>query len=280
MTASKNSAESQPGFSAPSSAGFSAGYSLEAALAGGRSKSLGTVLLLHGLTASPAETRPLAALFQQAGFNVHAPRLSGHSGSIAELRITERWEWIYDVDCAIRTAQQNFDGPLFLAGESLGAILSLLGAIRSPAAVAGLALFAPPLALESIYNETVMGIASFLPDVAQNLLPTVPKRRRPEGHLAEKREALNVHSIAAAGRMASIRRKVFRNLSRITAPILIIEDPYDHHLGPGAWDELLMRVPAPVETVLMPGGEHELMLGHRLTDVAEAAISFFKGIPI
>jgi alpha-beta hydrolase superfamily lysophospholipase len=256
---------------------FSGSYALPASSLTAGKSAHGTVVLLHGLTASPTETRPLAGYLSEAGFNVYAPRLSGHTGSLDDLRITEKWEWILNVDQAITAAERQFGGPLFLAGESLGAILSLLGAIRWPDKISGLALFAPPLALESVFTEAVMLLASLLPDLLQNRLPTVPKRLRPENHLAQKREALNVHSIAAAGRMASIRRMVFRNLPRVTTPILILEDPYDHHLGPGAWDELLSKVSGPVDTVLVPGGEHELMLGHRLKTIADATITFFEG---
>ena len=97
------------------------------------------VLLVHGLTGTPAEMRSLAKKLQQQGFSVMCPRLAGHCGSIAELK-KSRWQDWY------RTVEQSFEAlkathrQVYVAGLSMGALLALRLAANQGERVAGLGM--------------------------------------------------------------------------------------------------------------------------------------------
>ncbi len=97
------------------------------------------VLLVHGLTGTPAEMRSLAKKLQQQGFSVMCPRLAGHCGSITELK-KSRWQDWYG------TIEQSFEAlkaehrQVYVAGLSMGALLALRLAAQKGDRVAGLGL--------------------------------------------------------------------------------------------------------------------------------------------
>ncbi|MCX5901859.1 MAG: alpha/beta fold hydrolase, partial [Proteobacteria bacterium] len=87
----------------------------------------GTLFLIHGLTGTPNEMRYLANFFhKKKGYTVVCPRLANHGAPISILRKT-RWQEFYkSVRQAFLQVRHEIDGPVFAAGLSMGALLSLL----------------------------------------------------------------------------------------------------------------------------------------------------------
>jgi carboxylesterase len=100
-------------------------------------------LLLHGFTASPAEMRPLALALAAAGFSVIAVRLPGHGTDVADLERTAASEWIDAAEEALERVSGA--GPVFVAGQSMGGLLSLILAARHPEKVRAVASLAAPM---------------------------------------------------------------------------------------------------------------------------------------
>ena len=66
------------------------------------------VLLCHGLTGSPASTRPWAEVLSAAGLTVDVPRLPGH-GTIWQELNTTRWpDWFSAVERALHRVMPSF----------------------------------------------------------------------------------------------------------------------------------------------------------------------------
>ncbi|MFT3959450.1 MAG: alpha/beta fold hydrolase [Desulfovibrio sp.] len=106
-------------------------------------------LILHGLAGSPFEVRPVADALEAAGHIAVCPVLPGHAASEEEYLASSYTQWL---DCA-RAAylDQYADGPVLLAGYSLGGLLALNIAAEAAEgrlpAPAGLLLLATPLFL-------------------------------------------------------------------------------------------------------------------------------------
>lgn len=88
-------------------------------------------LVLHGLAGSPFEVKPLADAFDAAGFASACPLLPGHGGTEEEYLESGYAQWL---ECA-RTAyvEQSAQGPVLLAGYSLGGLLALELAVEAAA---------------------------------------------------------------------------------------------------------------------------------------------------
>lgn len=102
-----------------------------------------TLLLVHGLTGTPNEMRSLGNYFHRKGYTSVCPRLANHGEPIHILKYT-KWEAFYD---SVRTAflELKTDGPVFTAGLSMGALLSLLLAAEFPDRIAGVSCLSPTL---------------------------------------------------------------------------------------------------------------------------------------
>src|SRR3954467_4041821 len=80
-------------------------------------------LLLHGLTGSPAEVRPVGEALAQAGFRVLGPMLPGHGTSPEDLYTVTREQMIHAAESAL--ASLNGARRIFVGGLSMGALLTL-----------------------------------------------------------------------------------------------------------------------------------------------------------
>lgn len=102
------------------------------------------VLLIHGLTGTPAELRRVAQGLAKRGCTVFVPTLAGHCGDNADLRATRWSDWF-------ASAQRAFDGicalyaQVFVGGLSMGSLLSMYLAAQNPGKVSGLLLYSTTL---------------------------------------------------------------------------------------------------------------------------------------
>jgi esterase/lipase len=105
------------------------------------------VLLIHGLMAAPFEVKQWAdALFAQ-GYNVYAPRLTGHGTSVIDLATRDKLEWIKAVERGY-TILAECNDDIILAGFSTGAALALNMAIKHPKKFSALICISAPLKLK------------------------------------------------------------------------------------------------------------------------------------
>ncbi|MDF0606503.1 alpha/beta hydrolase [Neisseriaceae bacterium TC5R-5] len=100
-------------------------------------KTVGAVVLLHGLTDSPYSLRHIAQSYQAHGFVVVAIRLPGHGTVPAGLSKVEWEDWMAATRLAVREAQRHLDAnmPLHLVGFSNGGALAMkysLDALQNP----------------------------------------------------------------------------------------------------------------------------------------------------
>ncbi|HRD77099.1 MAG TPA: alpha/beta fold hydrolase, partial [Hyphomicrobiaceae bacterium] len=101
-------------------------------------------LLFHGLGGSPVELRFLAQGLNRAGYTVHAPLLSGHGGSSADLEASTWRDWYASAEAALVRLREHCD-VVIAGGISVGAVLALRIAAHRTTDVDATALYAPTL---------------------------------------------------------------------------------------------------------------------------------------
>ena len=115
--------------------------SFDFTLEGSRKKG---ILLIHGLTGSPAEMKFVGKALNRAGFTVHAPTLAGHCEDVNALLATRYEDWVESVRAAIREFATKVD-EVYMAGICVGGALALYAASLEGDIVKGVAIYSPLL---------------------------------------------------------------------------------------------------------------------------------------
>jgi len=98
-------------------------------------------ILLHGFTSMPEETRQLGEFLAEKGVTTLGVCLSGHASHPNDLRHTHWTDWLLDVETAAALLS-NITDRVFIIGQSMGGILSLIFSTEYP--VAGIVTVSTP----------------------------------------------------------------------------------------------------------------------------------------
>ncbi len=232
------------------------------------------VVLFHGLTGTPSEMSDMADSLHAKGYTVYVPCLAGHCSSIEDLRTISHTTWLQEVDSFFQHISQRQYSRIIVGGLSFGSLLALYVAGTYPEKIAAVIALSVPLRFRSEKRELILTLLSYLPDLILDTLPTVDKIERPDGIFARPRFAYPQHSVAAAARVVKVRRKMLAQLKRVVAPVLLLQDPLDHHLAPRVPFLFRKVCKAGVRFRWFPEGHHELTLGHSYQEVIEEIVSF------
>ncbi|MDE3009932.1 MAG: alpha/beta fold hydrolase [Pseudomonadota bacterium] len=251
------------------------------------------VLLIHGLTGTPAEMRHLAMRLRKRGFSVMVPQLAGHCGSIADLKRSRWQDWYAGVERAF-DALAGHHQRVFVAGLSMGALLALELAARRGAQVAGLGLLSPTFFYDGWnmprFRRRLLPLA-FLPPLKQLLYW---RETPPYGIKCERTRAM-VHAVLAnRDAQASEKVGIFRtpmatvhqssllirhvsaSLARVQSPLLVVHSTEDDMASVRNAHFVTERVASTdVETWLIDDTYHVLTLDRRKDDVADRLGEFF-----
>ncbi len=102
------------------------------------------VILIHGLTGTPAEVRFIAWFLNTHGYTVSCPRLANHGQPLHILKQT-KWEEFYATVRQAYTELRADHDQIFVSGLSLGALLALLLAEEFQSGIAGVSCLSPTL---------------------------------------------------------------------------------------------------------------------------------------
>lgn len=212
-----------------------------------------TLVFVHGAGSSATIWGPL---IEQLGdrWPVLAPNLPGHGGDAGPRRqtIEEYATWL-EADLADRT-----DGPVVLAGHSMGGAIALETALRRRADLAGLILVSTGARLR-VAPEVLAGIrADFEPTMLRMgeyaFSPEAPLELRKESQVRLRQASPEtVHADFAACDVFD----VLARLERIDLPSLVLCGTEDRLTPPRYSQHLAQQIPG-ARLELIEGGSHML----------------------
>lgn len=178
------------------------------------------VLMLHGLTGSPSELRPVAEALHTQGWTVSAPLLAGHGTIPADLNKTRWQDWLATAESAFADLQQKCD-VVFVAGQSMGGLLALNLAMRHDSEIAGTVVYAPAVILR---DKTCR-----LAPIAKYFVKETPKG--PDDFLDKQAMArlwsYAVNPVPAVHELLKLIGQTKRILPQVTCPLLILHSIRD-----------------------------------------------------
>ncbi len=231
------------------------------------------VLLVHGFTGTPFEMRYLGGYLARRGFRVTGIKLPGHGTDPYELERSGSSEWISEA----RAALLSFgDEPAFVAGLSMGALISLILAADHPERVRGLALCAPALQLRR-------RAAMLLPLASLGALTRLARfvDKNPS-RLADRKMGAQLPMVdripsAAAAQFGQVQVLARLALPKVRAPALVVSSQGDLTVSPAAPDEVARRIGSrPARRLRLRNSSHILTLDVEREMVAREVETFFR----
>lgn len=221
------------------------------------------ILLLHGFTASTAEVRLLADSLREHGYTISAPLLPGHGTHPDDLNQRRWMEWYQTAEDALLTLKERCER-VFVGGESMGALLSLLLASRRPELMEGLMLYAPAMHVKNL------GAAHLL----RYFMKYLDKNQKEDG-LAWK--GYNVYPLRAAVELLKLQKIVKAELKNVTQPIIIFLGELDKTISPESGERILNSVrSSDTRLVRLKESPHCLLLASEIDQVADETRVFIE----
>jgi carboxylesterase len=226
------------------------------------------VLMIHGLTGSPASMRPIGEWLAAHECAVEGIRLPGHGTTLEDLRARRWTDW---VDEAARGLDALADRArtIVVFGQSMGAAVAVVVTASRPHRVHGLALANPYLfdarhALAPIvrwYPRDLRGVANdiAMPGRDENADAAIP--------------------VPAALEMAALTKLARRELPAIRQPVVVFRSGADHVIPRSNARKTLRRIGSDrTELVECPRSYHVVTLDHDAPLVRERVLAFARDL--
>ncbi|HJP97291.1 MAG TPA: alpha/beta fold hydrolase [Rhodanobacteraceae bacterium] len=252
------------------------------------------VLLIHGLTGTPAEMRFVGKGLNRAGFTVYGMQLAGHCGTEEDLLKTGWRDWTTSVRTAADRLRREVDH-LFVGGLSMGAVLALHLAIERPQWVDGLGLYGSTFFYDGWTMPRAARLSFMLPLVCgmglfrrRNFMESFPygiKDERIRSRIAGA--MLDGHSDAAGlpgnpwPSLAEFHKLAWRvrtRLQEVRAPCLIMHAADDDVASIRNARLIERRVTGPTQTVLLNDSYHMITVDSDRDKVISCSADFFTRI--
>lgn len=257
---------------------------------GGRSG----VLLVHGLTGTPAEMRLLGKGLNSAGFSVHGVQLPGHCGSVEDLINTCWRDWYQAVERAAEETHGKVDH-LFICGLSMGAVLALAVAAERPQLIAGVGVFGATFRYDG-WNIPAVARLSFLLPLFKKLgigrnrmfMEEPPYGLRDERIRARISASMREGDSASAGlpgnpwpalaEMRGLANWVRPRLPQVSSPCFVAHAREDDVASLDNARLVINRVSGPTELLVLDNSYHMITIDRERKLLIERTAQFFDRV--
>lgn len=254
------------------------------------------VLLIHGLTGTPNEMRIIARGLNQAGFTVYAMQLAGHCGDEADLCRTTWHDWYASVEQSAKFLQKHVDH-IFVAGLSMGALLSLKLAANHPQMIKGVGVYGVTFTYDGwsmpFWAKHLFFLLTWLKKL--HLFQKTSFIEKPPYGLKDERIRATVSASMFSGDSASaglagnpfpalaemqwLAKEVRRQLPQVTAPCLIMHSGHDDIANIQTNARLVEEnVSGPTKFIVLDDSYHLITIDRQRREVINESVKFFQNI--
>jgi carboxylesterase len=230
-------------------------------------KSSTGILLLHGLSGTPSEVKPLGDFLTERGYSVLGPWLKGHDSNPKDLAKTIWQDWAASALEAYDHLKKNCS-KVFVGGLSMGALQALHLAAHQP--VAGVISMAAPV---RIFDFRFNGLAffRFLQWRTSNLTGGILDPQAPP-HLTYPYVA--TQSLYELKKLMDLVRS---ELPQITAPALVIQGRKDSMVPPPNGDLVHQALGSGMKHLLyLDRSDHVVTMDYDRQTLFEKAFKFVQ----
>lgn len=255
-------------------------------------------LLIHGFSGTPAEMRGLGEALAAQGIRSYGMPIAGHGGTPEEFLHSNRRHWIASAEEGL--AQLANYPRIFVAGLSMGGVLSLLLASRHPERINGVIAMSTPTRPVGGWQAMFLPFARYFVKwfyPLQNLNFNDPKVQAETLNQARLRDPNVIIDFSDPQTIAYIKRSVRIPVSSIDelmrlilevrgllgtvrSGLLIIQSKRDQLVSPVNADDLfrLTRIASPKSLHWLEQSDHVITIGPEREEVYSLATSFIRSM--
>lgn len=229
------------------------------------------VLAFHGFTGTPQEVALVVDVARELGLGAEAPLLPGHGARVSDLAPLRFSDWLAAAEA--HYARLAADGPIVVAGLSMGSLLAFHLAANHPERTVGVIAMANAMWLKSPWPTWPLQLIDRLrlPDFwMAKSAPDLGDREQQARHLT-----YNAQPIRAAISLLRAGEQLSAELQRVKAPTLLLHGALDAVAPVSNAFRVAVRLgTVDKRTVILPRSRHILTRDVE-RDVARAEISAF-----
>ena len=251
------------------------------------------VLLIHGLTGTPVEMKPLAKYLKHLGYRVEVPLLAGHGAGHEDLLTTKWQDWLESVRKPLNSLTTECE-EVVIVGLSVGGLLGVLLAGENPN-VRGLVLLSFALGIpgpNTPKSKLLLPIVFKIPFLRKHLFWT----ELPPYGLKDKRLQQNITRIVKASKKREttkyglfrtyvetlyehkfLEQEVCKKANLVTCPTLIVHSFEDTMLSIENATKIYGLLGSKEKSIkLITGCDHVMTVDLRKDDIASWVASFIS----
>lgn len=233
------------------------------------------VVLLHGFTGTPDVMRPVANALHNSGFTVSAPLLAGHGTTPENCAKTNWHSWFATAQKAYMELHQQCS-KIFVAGLSLGSLLTLKLAMTYPQSITAIACLATPLYLNAWPSK-------LLPLIWNTPLRKIWKFQKKFGVDIKDPEAkvnfwnYDLMPLSCIVSITELQEEVQHSLSKVHTPLLLAHSRHDSTAPYGSMGQIAAGVSSSItESVTLENSYHVITIDYEKDLVAQKVTEFFQ----
>jgi carboxylesterase len=220
------------------------------------------IVCLHGFTATTMEVRRFATGLFEHGYNMAGPLLPGHGVSPEAMNKVTWRDWYKAAEESTLNMQSRCQ-KVFIAGESTGALLSLLLAANLPS-ISGVLIFAPALRIPGIWKTRL-------------IWPFKEYVYKKHIDLSSPWQGFNVIPLHGASELSKLQFEVTRNLHKVFVPMIIFQGKLDQTIDPMSAVRVLERVSSEdKQLVWLTNSPHVILLEGPFDEVLQLSLNFIE----
>lgn len=220
------------------------------------------ILMIHGFTATTAEVRQISTFLSHFGYTIHAPLLPGHGTTPRELNSIRYQDWITEIDQAYNSIKNQCQA-IFVAGESMGAILSLHLAEIYPE-LRGVICYSPALIVKNLWLSMIL----------RYFIDVIPKNSASDD-LPWK--GYTVNPVNASSELFKLQQVTKSKLARIHQPTCVFIGGKDERIAPDAGKFLLSKISSPIKELhYFDRSPHCMILGADMAAIGLKTHTFIQ----
>ncbi len=223
-------------------------------------------LLLHGLTATTAEVRLLAADLLAQGYTVMGPLLPGHGAKPEDLNTITWQDWAWTAVASYQHLATLCDH-VFVGGESTGAALALHLAEQHQE-ISGVLCYAPAIKLAMPIHKKMQLYAS------APFIEAIPKADADNNPYWQ---GYKVNPLRSVQELIALGRIVRHDLDKITQPVLVVQGRQDETVAADAGQIILDSIQSDLqEMVWLEESGHIVLLEDEREAITQLTLRFME----